>query len=357
MNKVVLLILSFVLMGNVPVNDPTHQKQARRNVILDVDTSGDDLMAILYLLAQPEVDIKAITIVHGVSDVETGTEIVLRLLALTGRTDIPVVKGADIPMEGKNAFPEKWQPSVDRPFGLVLPPHTLKPSAQKVDEVISNLLKKYKGDISILALGPLTNIAEAFVKEPALAGYVNGIYVSDGAVYVKGAINLEYPAIKNTVAGWNLWVDAKAARVVFGSAAQITLIPLDLTALHGPHPVLLKSGVVSQYNNRESGVVGKSLSSLFNNWITYYHADTKISDTEDQAPVWDLVAAEIYCDNDVCTEWQQQNIEIKTGDPDTDGQIVIVKDKKPNVRICLRGNQELFEERLLKTAALSGTAK
>ncbi len=357
MKKVVLLMLSFVLMGNVPVNDPIHQKQARRNVILDVDTSGDDLMAILYLLAQPEVDIKAITIVHGVSDVEKGTEIVLRLLALTGRTDIPVVKGADVPMEGNNAFPAKWQPSVDRPFGLELPPHTLKPSAQKVDEVISNLLKKYKGDISILALGPLTNIAEAFVKEPALAGYVNGIYVSDGAVYVKGAINLEYPAIKNTVAGWNLWVDAKAASVVFGSAAQITLVPLDLTALHGPHPVLLKSGVVKQYNSRVAGTVGKSLSSLFNNWITYYHADTKISDTEDQAPVWDLVAAEIYCNNEVCTEWQQQNIEIKTGDPDTDGQIVIVKDKKPNVRICLRGNQDLFEERLLKTAALSGTAK
>jgi inosine-uridine nucleoside N-ribohydrolase len=357
MKKVALLLLSFVLMGNVPVNDPIHQKQAKRNIILDVDTSGDDLMAILYLLAQPEVDIKAITIVHGVSDVEKGTEIVLRVLALTGRSDIPVVKGADVPMEGNNAFPAIWQPPVDHPFGLELPPHTLKPSALKAEEVISSLLKKYKGDISILALGPLTNIAEVFVKEPSLAGYVNGIYISDGAVYVKGAINLEYPAINNTVAGWNLWVDAKAASVIFGSAAQITLVPLDLTAVHGPHPVLLKSGVVKQFNTRVAGIYGKSLSSIFNNWITYYHADTKISDTEEQAPVWDLVAAEIYCNNEVCTEWQQQNIEIKTGDPDTDGQIVIVKDKKPNVRICLLGNQELFEESLLKTAALSGTIK
>jgi inosine-uridine nucleoside N-ribohydrolase len=357
MKKVALLLLSIMLTGNVPANNPVHQKQAKRNVILDVDTSGDDLMAILYMLAQPDMDIKAITIVHGVSDVEKGAEIVLRLLALTGRTDIPVVKGADVPMEGKNAFPAKWQPSVDRPFGLELHPHTLKPSAQNADEVISNLLKKYKGDISILALGPLTNIAEAFVKEPALAEYINGIYVSDGAVYVKGAINLEYPAIKNAVAGWNLWVDAKAASVVFGSAAQITLVPLDLTAVHGPHPVLLKSAVVKQYNTRVAGVVGKSLSSIFNNWITYYNADTKISDTGDQAPVWDLVAAEIYCNNEVCTEWQQQNVKIKTGDPDTDGQIVIVMDKKPNVRICLQGNQDLFEESLLKTAVFSGSAK
>jgi pyrimidine-specific ribonucleoside hydrolase len=357
MKKVVLVLLSFILMGNIPVIEPVQQKQPKRNIILDVDTSGDDLMAILYLLAQPDVDIKAITIVRGVSDVEKGTEIVLRVLALTGRTDIPVVKGADVPMAGDNAFPAKWQPPVDHPFGLELPPHTLRPSALTAEEVITSLLKKYKGNISVLALGPLTNIAEAFVKDNALAGFANDIYISDGAVYVKGAINLEYPAIKNSVAGWNLWVDAKAASVVFSSGARITLVPLDLTAVHGPHPVLLKSGIVKQYNSRVSGIIGKSLSSILNNWIKYYHTDTKISGTEEQAPVWDLVTAEIFCNNEVCTEWQQQKIEIKTGDPDSDGQIVIVKDKNPNVRICLQGNTDLFDGSLLKTASLPGISK
>lgn len=354
MKKIALLLLSLVLMSNVPVTNPVHQKQLKRTIILDVDTSGDDLMAILYLLAQPDVDIKAITIVHGVSDVEKGTEIVLRLLALTGHGDIPVVKGADVPLEGNNSFPAKWQPPVDHPFGLELPPHTLTPSTLKAHEVIATLLKKYRGEITVLALGPLTNLAEAFIKEPSLAGYANDIYVSDGAVYVKGAINLEYPALKNTVAGWNLWVDAKAASIVFGTAAQITLVPLDLTAVHGQHPLILRSGVVQKYNSLVTGIVGKSLSSIFNNWITYYHTDTKISDTGEQAPVWDLVAAEIYCNNAICTEWQKQFLEIRTGDPDTDGQIIIAKDKKPNVRICLRGNPDLFELNLLKTA---GAAK
>lgn len=357
MKKVFLVLLTFILISNGPVFDSVHNFQSRKNVILDVDTSGDDIMAILYLLARPDVDIKAITIVHGVSDVEKGTEIVLRLLAITGHGDIPVVKGADVPMEGNNAFPDKWQPPVDHPFGLALPPHSLSPSVQNASEVISSLLKKYKGNISILALGPLTNIAGVLIREPALSGYAKSIYVSDGAVYVKGAINLEYPAIKNTVAGWNLWVDAKAAAVVFGSAAMITLVPLDLTAVHAPHPVLLKSGVVGKYKSRVSGAVGESLSSILGNWITYYHADTKLSDTEEQAPVWDLVAAEIYCNNEVCTVWQQKRLEIKTGDPESDGQIVIAGDKNPNARICLQGNQALFEENLLKTAALSGIAK
>ncbi len=357
MKKAALILISLVFLCNIPVKSDEHQKQAKKNVILDVDTSGDDLMAILYLLAQPDVDIKAITIVRGVSDVESGTEIVLRLLALTGNGNIPVCRGADVPMAGSNAFPAKWQPPVDHPFGLELPPHTLKASTLRADEMISSLLKKYKGDISILALGPLTNIAGAFTRDPALERDVNDIYISDGAVYVKGSINPEYPAIKNTVSGWNLWVDAKAASVVFGSSAQITLVPLDLTAVHGPHPVLLRSDVVKQYNGRVEGTVGKSLSSIFKNWITYYHTDTQISGTEEQAPVWDLVAAEIYCNNEVCTEWQEQKIEIRSGDPESDGQIVIVKDKKPNVRICLRGNQDVFEESLLKTASMPAKAK
>lgn len=351
MKKVALLLLAFSLTGYQQVNSQVQQKQTKKNVILDVDTSGDDLMAILFLLAQPDVDIKAITIVHGVSDVEKGTEIVLRTLALTGHSDIPVIRGADVPMEGNNAFPAKWQPPVDHPFGLDLPPHSLKPSQGKADEVISSLLKEFKGNISVLALGPLTNIAEAFEKEPGLATYVNEIYVSDGGVYVKGAINMEYPAIQNTVAGWNLWVDPEAASLVFGSAAPITLVPLDLTAVHSPHPILLKSGVVKKYNSQVSGAVGQFLASIFNNWIAYYHADTKISDTEEQAPVWDLVAAEIYCDNNICTEWQQQSIGIKTGNPDTDGQIILLKDKKPNVRICLGGNQDLFAQDLIRTAS------
>jgi purine nucleosidase len=350
MKKVALLLLAFFLTGNLPVGSQVHQKQAKRNIILDVDTSGDDLMALLYLLAQPDVNILAITIVHGVSDVDKGTEIVLRTLALTGHTDIPVFKGADVPMEGDNAFPAKWQPPVDHPFGLELPPHSLAPSPGKADEVIASLVKKFKGDISVLALGPLTNLAEAFARDPELANYVSDIYISDGAVYVKGAINMEYPAIQNTVAGWNLWVDAKAASIVFGSGARITLVPLDLTAVHGPHPLLLKSGTVQQFNSQASGPVGRSLASIFNNWIAYYHTDTKISDTEEQAPVWDLVAAEIYCDNDICTEWQQQSIGIKTGNPDTDGQIVLPRDKTPNVRICLGGNPDLFSKDLIRSA-------
>jgi purine nucleosidase len=350
MRKGGLLLLTLILLSTGPVARETLQPLPVKNVILDVDTSGDDIMAILYLLDRPDIDIKAITLVHGVSHVEQGAEIVLRILALTGHSNIPVIKGAEIPMEGNNAFPDKWQPSIDQPFGLKLPPHNLKPAAGNASGVISSLLKKYAGNISILALGPLTNVAEAFIKEPALAGLVKSIYISDGAVYIAGAIQLEYPAIHNTVSGWNLWVDARAASVVFNSGAPIKLVPLDLTAVHSPNPLLLRSEVVRQFNSLANGNVSKSLAAVLNNWITYYHTDTKINNTEQQAPVWDLVAAEIFCNNDICSEWQPQFVDIKTGDPETAGQILLTKGKKPNTDISLRGNQELFDAELIKAA-------
>ena len=90
MRKYLILIITCILIIIIPGCSHEPKKQIKRNVILDVDTSVDDLMAILYLLACPDINIKAITIVDGVSNVDSGTEIVLRLLGLTGHSDIPV---------------------------------------------------------------------------------------------------------------------------------------------------------------------------------------------------------------------------------------------------------------------------
>ena len=182
---------------------------------------------------------------------------------------------------------------------------------------------------------------------------MNRIYVSDGAVYVKGAINLEYPAISNTVSGWNQWVDPTAAGIVFRSGVKVELVPLDLTALHSPHPILLKSGLARQYGTMAKGSVNGSLAKLLNNWIAYYHADTRIKNAENQAPVWDLVTAEIFVNSDICTEREDHYIEIMTGDPETAGQIVITDKRDSNVSVCLKGNQTLFDTVLFRTAEMA----
>ena len=114
-----------------------------RNVILDVDTSVDDIMSILYLLQDPGITIRAITISNGVAPADSGLEIVLRLLNLTGHTDIPVALGALHPLKGNNAFPLQWQPSVSNPFGLNLPPHASKASNDSAGSIIIKMIEKY----------------------------------------------------------------------------------------------------------------------------------------------------------------------------------------------------------------------
>jgi inosine-uridine nucleoside N-ribohydrolase len=138
---------------------PQPQKEVKRNIILDVDVSVDDMMTILYFLACPDIDIKAITIESGVSCVDSGAAIVHRLLKMTGRTEIPVASGTGIPIAGNNYFPKEWQPPVDSPFGLELPEYAPEASAPDAVSLIAQLAGTYKDNITILALGPMTNIA------------------------------------------------------------------------------------------------------------------------------------------------------------------------------------------------------
>jgi inosine-uridine nucleoside N-ribohydrolase len=324
------------------------QEQPARKIILDVDTSVDDMMAILYFLGCPDIEIKAITIVNGVSNVDAGAEIVLRLLNLTGHGDIPVAKGSSSPLSGNNFFPAEWQPPVDQPFGLQLPPHQLQVVPLPADSLITQLLSASGDDISILAFGPMTNIARVFIKHPELIVRVEQLCVSDGAVYVNGSINLEYKGIHNMVSGWNLWVDPRAAGIVFGAGKNILLVPLDMTQPQSPHPVVLSSGLVKRFSQHAGGSVGGALKVLMNNWIGSYQAAVQPNDSLRLVPVWDLVAALVFHHPEIGNTWQNCRISIDEGDLETAGRIVLVDSDTPNTNICLAGNQALFDSLLYR---------
>jgi inosine-uridine nucleoside N-ribohydrolase len=348
MTKYLILILTWFFLIIVSGCDQKSEKEEIKNVILDVDTSVDDLMAILYLLTCPDIHIKAITITNGVSNVDAGTEIVLRLLDLTDHGDIPVAKGASDPIEGNNSFPKEWQPDIDQPFGLQLPAHSLKPVNIPADSLIVLLLNEYPKNISILALGPLTNIALSFIKHPELFTQFTRIYNTDGAVYVKGAINLEYPEINNTVSGWNQWVDPEAADIVFNSGSPVKLVPLDITAPHSKDAILLNKDVVIKFNNNVCSTEGKALQTLMNNWIESYHTGIQPDDTLNMVPVWDVVTALIFHHPEIAIEWKDCNVNIAQGTPETDGQILVKESENPLVRIYLKGSQTKFDSLLLK---------
>jgi inosine-uridine nucleoside N-ribohydrolase len=348
-----MFFVLFLIM--LPACHQHPEKKQFRHVIMDVDVSVDDMMSILYLLTCPEIRIEAITVVQGVSEVDTGAEIVLRLLQLTGHEKIPVATGADRPLEGNNLFPAEWQPPANEPFGLRLPESTLGPVSIPADSLMFQLINEYNGRISVLALGPATNIASCFLKFPGTAGKVDQIIVSDGAVFVEGAIKKEYPEINNTVSGWNQWVDPKAAGIVFNSGAKIRLVPLDLTALHSPDAILLDQNSVNEFNLHACNAEGNAMMDLMTAWLDFYHVEGE-SGTGSKVPIWDLVASMVFTHPEIATEWKDCRVDINMGTPETDGQILTGESDHGMVRIYLEGNQEMFDSLLIKAACSKSTS-
>jgi pyrimidine-specific ribonucleoside hydrolase len=200
------------------------------SVIVDTDAGSDDLMAIAYLLAGRSVHIEAITVANGLAHVEAGTRNLARLLELAGHPEIPVFTGRPLPLRGKNEFPPDWRKTADDLPGVSLPLSPAKPERRKAADYLLERLKSQDHPVRILALGPLTNIAEVLERDPSVTGNIEELVIMGGAMHVRG--NLNDGGVfqtDNKTAEWNMYVDPYAARVVFDSGAKTRLVPLDAT--------------------------------------------------------------------------------------------------------------------------------
>ncbi len=200
------------------------------SVIIDTDAGSDDLMAIAFLLAHPTVHIEAITIANGLAHVDAGAHNLVRLLELSGRKNIPVFTGRSTPLRGHAEFPAQWRKTSDELQGVTLPVAARQPEPKPAAEYFLQRLKDRSHPVRILALGPLTNLAEALQRDPSIAGTIRELVIMGGAVRVPG--NLADGGVfktNNRTAEWNIFVDPLAARIVFRSGIPIRLIPLDAT--------------------------------------------------------------------------------------------------------------------------------
>jgi inosine-uridine nucleoside N-ribohydrolase len=312
----------------------------RRAVLVDTDVSIDDLMAMLYLLGRPDIDVKGITTVHGVAHLEQGTQLVLRLLTSVGRTDVPVAAGASAPMHCDHAIPEQWRRNADAGWGLDLPPAGATASPMSGAQMIRELANAFPGEITVLAIGPLTNVALALREDPALATRLNQIVVGDGAILVAGNVHAEYPAIPNRVAAWNLYLDPESADIVFRSGASLVLDPLDVTYPTSPHPIVLTREMADRYRPNAVDPSSRMLRFLMATWLdTFGHGKP--------VPDWDLVTAAIYVDPSVCADWRELAIVVDTGPDETAGQTRVSTGDPANTRACLAGDQAAFDAVLL----------
>src|SRR5438552_2626902 len=188
-------------------------------VIIDTDPGVDDALALLLALRSPELKIEAITPVAGNVPLELSLPNALRMVEIAGRTDIPVAVGAEIPLL-RRLVTAAYAHGENGLGGAVFPEPKIKPIAEPAAKFISQIVRKYPGEITLITIGPLTNIATALNMDSELARLVKSLVMMGGSLS-GGNIT---PA-----AEFNVYVDPEAARIVFQSGVPITMVGLDVT--------------------------------------------------------------------------------------------------------------------------------
>ncbi|MDI7274653.1 MAG: nucleoside hydrolase [Anaerolineae bacterium] len=191
----------------------------RTQIILDTDIGSDvdDALALSLILCSPELELVGVTCVYG--DVSLRARMVMKLLALRGRARVPVATGARQPLLGLR--PVQWAGHEGK--GLLGPEdEALTPDPEHAVDLIVRKVMENPGRIHLAAIGPLTNVALAFLREPRLAQALAHLTIMGGSVRGPGAFHLPY-------AEYNIHCDPEAAHVVLSSGAPITLVPLDVT--------------------------------------------------------------------------------------------------------------------------------
>ena len=225
--KRLLFVTLFLIVGCGIVPQPTPiaipLAATPRNVILDTDLAFDDMLAVLYLLSRPDVNVQAITLTGtGITRCDAGIRNLRAILETVERTNIPIACGRETPLQGNHAFPKEWRDAAEDFFGVKLQPSQFVTPNENAVALLTRTLESSNEKMIVVALGPLTNLAEAFAQQPTLTQKTEMAYSMGGAVNVDGNAG-------DSKAEWNYYADPLSAQQVFSSDVQITLVPLDAT--------------------------------------------------------------------------------------------------------------------------------
>jgi purine nucleosidase len=194
-----------------------------RRLLIDTDTAADDPVALVMALRHPGVRVEAITVVAGNVPVDQGVQNALYTLELLEEQRVPVLRGAGTPL----LAPLKTSQFIHGEDGMGdtdLPLHGREPHPGHAVDALLERAGRYPGEVELVTLGPLTNVAMAFHRDPSFAGKVKRCVMMCGASDHLGNIT--------PVAEFNVWVDPEAAKVVFSSGMPLKMVGLDVSRKH-----------------------------------------------------------------------------------------------------------------------------
>ncbi len=188
-------------------------------VIIDTDPGVDDALALLLALRSPELKIEALTPVAGNVPLNLTLPNALRMVEIAGRNDIPVAVGARAPLF-RRLVTATYAHGENGLGGAVFPEPKIKPVEMPATEMIRQVVRKYPHEVTLITIGPMTNVAAALNADPELPSLVKALVMMGGSLS-GGNIT---PA-----AEFNVYVDPEAAKIVFQSGIPITMVGLDVT--------------------------------------------------------------------------------------------------------------------------------
>lgn len=188
-------------------------------VVLDMDPGVDDALALMMALNSPELEVLAVCTVSGNVPIEVATNNGISILGMLGRLDIPVYRGAERPLKRESVHAAEVHGS----GGLgdtELPIPDVEPSGS-VTEFLGKILSERPGEVTVIAVGPLTNLARAESKRRGILQKAKQLVVMGGSIREPGNVS--------PTAEFNFYADPDAARAVVRSGVELTLVPLDAT--------------------------------------------------------------------------------------------------------------------------------
>jgi purine nucleosidase len=191
-----------------------------KRILLDTDPGIDDACAILLALASPELSLEGLSIVHGNCSLEQGTKNALSVLELAGSSRIPVARGCELPLVQPSLLAPETHGDTGLGYAKLPNPRARPLGRHGIDFLIEQILAS-PGEITLVAIGPLTNIALAIRQEPRIVEALKELIIMGGAIRQEGNAT--------ALAEFNTSVDPHAAHIVYHAGVPTTLVPLDVT--------------------------------------------------------------------------------------------------------------------------------
>ena len=300
----------------------------KKKVIIDCDVGVDDALALILAFHSPELEVMGVTGVHGNVSLDKVMKNIEKVLTLLRPSSRPwIAPGARRPLQGKPVHAESFH-GEDGLGGAKIPvdeeEEWWEVFTGSADELIAQTARRYPGEVTLIAIAPLTNLALALQRDPGSMKKLKEVVIMGGAVRTKGNITPQ--------AEFNFYVDPLAAKQVLDSGLRLTLVPLDATHQVPLTPEIMEKRVKPLRNSLSRFVVEAT---GYQSSERHFRGGRKVSYLHDPLAVGAVIDPDL-----VRKEKLSVSVEAKEGE--FSGKSYEVPQGEKNVEVCLEVNREKF---------------